>query len=49
MAVQNQQNQYQYDAGNEGLWCDDYWEVPRPKRRPPVHDEEERRQDDRRM
>ena len=49
MAIQNQQNQPQYDLGNEGLGGDDYKEVPRPRRRPPIHFEEEIRQDNRRM
>ena len=47
MAVQNQQNQPQYDSGNEGLGSDDNREVPRPRCRPSVHFEEEMRQDGR--
>ena len=47
MTVQNQQNQPQYDSSDEGLEGDDYWEVPRPRRRPPIHFDAEMRQDDR--
>ena len=46
MAVENQQNQPQYNLGHEGLEGDDYQEVPRPRRRPHVRFEEEMRQDD---
>ena len=49
MAIQNQQNQPQYDSGDEGLGGDDYRKVPRPRCRPPIRFEEEKRQDDRRM
>ena len=49
MAVQNQQNQPWYDLSDEGLEGDDYRKDPRPRCRPIVHFEEEKRQDDRRM
>ena len=49
IAVQNQQNQPQYDSGDEGLGDDDYREVPWPRRRPLVRLEEDRRQDDMRV
>ena len=49
MAVQNQQNQPQYDSSDEGLGGGDYWEVPRPRHRPPIRFKEKIRQDDKRM
>ena len=49
MAVQNHQNQPQYDSRNEGLGGDNYREVARLRCRLLVRYEEENRQDDRRM
>ena len=50
MATQNQQNQNHnlYNSYEDALGGDDFREVPRPRRRPPIRYEDERRQDDRR-
>ena len=47
--LENQKNQPQYDSGDEGLGGDDSREVPRPRCRPPVHFEENKRQDDKKV
>ena len=51
LATQNQQNQNHnpYDSDEDALGGDDFRELPRLRRRPPIHYEDERRQDDKRL